>query len=156
MKEKVKESNLPVFEANLENPDLLRLETLLENAHPKLVGVDGEEVFLPESIYQILRQVTSLLAQGKGVTLVPQDHYLTSQEAANLLNISRPYLYTLLDNQEFPYILIGTHRRIKVEDILAYKAKRDRDRRQTLAELIEASQELGFYEAEASDSQEKE
>jgi excisionase family DNA binding protein len=156
MKEKVKESNLPVFEANLENPDLLRLETLLENAHPKLVGVDGEEVFLPESIYQILRQVTSLLAQGKGVTLVPQDHYLTSQEAANLLNISRPYLYTLLDNQEFPYILIGTHRRIKVEDVLAYKAKRDSDRRQTLAELIEASQELGFYEAEASDSQEKE
>ena len=46
MKEKVKESNLPVFETNLENTDLLRLEELLENAHPKLVGVDGEEVFL--------------------------------------------------------------------------------------------------------------
>ena len=155
MKEKVKESNLPVIEPNLENTDLLRLEELLENAHPKLVGVDGEEVFLPESIYQILRQVTSLLAQGKGVTLVPQDHYLTTQEAANLLNISRPYLYTLLDNQEIPYILIGTHRRIKVEDILAYKTKRDSDRRQTLAQLIEESQELGFYEVERAESQEK-
>ena len=102
-----------------------------------------------------MRQVTSLLAQGKGVTLVPQDHYLTTQEAANLLNISRPYLYTLLDNQEIPYILIGTHRRIKVEDILAYKTKRDSDRRQTLAQLIEESQELGFYEVERAESQEK-
>ena len=152
MKEKVKESNFPVFETSLENTDLLRLESLLENAHPKLVGVDGEEVILPESIYQILRQVTSLLTQGKGVTLVPQDHYLTTQEAANLLNISRPYLYTLLDHQKIPYLLIGTHRRIKVDDLLTYKATRDCARRQTLAELIEESQELGFYEDEVLDA----
>ncbi|MGK7871938.1 MAG: helix-turn-helix domain-containing protein [Xenococcaceae cyanobacterium] len=116
---------------------------------------DGEEIYLPESIYQILRQVTPLLAQGKGVTLVPQDHYLTTQEAANLLNISRPYLYTLLDKEEIPYTLIGTHRRIKVEDLLDYKTRRDSDRRKALNGLIEASQELGFYEAEKTDDREK-
>ncbi|MGK7875372.1 MAG: helix-turn-helix domain-containing protein [Xenococcaceae cyanobacterium] len=153
--EKIKEPNLPVFEADLENPALLRLETLLENAHPKLVGVDGEEIYLPESIYQILRQVTPLLAQGKGVTLVPQEHYLTTQEAANLLNISRPYLYTLLDKEEIPYTLIGTHRRIKVEDLLDYKARRGSDRRKALNSLIEASQELDFDAAEKTDDREK-
>ncbi len=156
MKETLKQSSLPIFEANLENGDLMGLETLLEKAHPKLVGVDGEEVLLPESLYQILRQVTSLLAQGKGVTIVAQDHYLTTSEAANLLNISRPYLYNLLDNQEIPYLLIGTHRRIKLEDILAYKAKRDSCRRQALAALVEESQQLGFYQAEDSNGQEKE
>lgn len=147
--EKIKTQNIPVFERDLGNKDLLRLETLLENAHPNLVGLDGEEIYLPESIYKILRQVTPLLAQGKGVTLVPSDHYLTTQEAAEILNISRPYLYTLLDKQEIPYTQIGTHRRIKVEDLLEYKAKRDSDRRQALCELIEASQELGFYEEKA-------
>ncbi|MBR8827107.1 MAG: helix-turn-helix domain-containing protein [Gomphosphaeria aponina SAG 52.96 = DSM 107014] len=145
--EKVK-TNLPFFEDHVENTDLLRLEALLENTHPQLVGVDGEEIYLPESIYQILREVTSLLAQGKGITLVPQDHYLTTQESANLLNISRTYLYTLLNQGKIPYKMIGTHRRIKIENLLEYKTQRDSDRRQALSELIEATQELGFYESE--------
>ncbi len=148
MKNKIQENNLPVFEDSFENQDLFRLEALLEKAHPKLVGLDGEEIYLPDSIYKILRQVTPLLAQGKGVTLVPQEHYLSTQESANLLNISRPYLYSLLDKGEIPFTMIGTHRRIKVEDLLEYKAKRDSSRRQALSNLIETSQELGFYELE--------
>ena len=148
----MKQSNIPVFEANLDSPDLLRLEALLEKAHTKLVGVDGEEIYLPESIYQILRQVIPLLAEGKGVTLIPQDHYLSSQESAKLLNISRPYLYNLLNKGEIPYTKIGTHKRIKIEDLLEYKAKRDVNRRKDLSELIETSQELGFYEPETLNS----
>jgi excisionase family DNA binding protein len=147
-----KESNIPVFEPNLDSPDLLRLEALLEKAHTKLVGVDGEEIYLPESIYQILRQVIPLLAEGKGVTLIHQEHYLSTQESANLLNISRPYLYTLLNQGQIPYILIGTHKRIKLEDLLEYKTKRDENRRKALNELIETSQELGFYEQETMTS----
>ena len=148
MKEKSKESYLPVFESETGKTNLMRLKNLLEKAHPKLVGIDGEEIYLPESIYQILRQGTPLLLQGKGVTLVPQEHYLTTQESANLLNISRPYLYTLLDRGEIPYTMIGTHKRIKIEDLLDYKRKRDGDRREALSELVTLSQELGFYEGE--------
>ena len=147
----MKESNLPVFESNVKDPDLLRLEALLQKAHPKLVGIDGEEIYLPESIYQILRQVTPLLLQGKGVNLVSQDHYLSTQESANLLNISRPHLYRLLDKGEIAYTMIGSHKRIKIEDLLEYKAKRDEDRRETLSDLIETSQDLGFYESETGD-----
>ncbi|AIE76161.1 helix-turn-helix domain-containing protein [Synechocystis sp. PCC 6714] len=113
-----------------------------------LVGMDGEEIYLPESLYQVLRQVTPLLAQGKGITLIPQKHYLTTQEAANLLNISRPYLYKLLDQEKIPFTKIGSHRRIKAEDILDYRQKRDGDRQIALTELIATSQELGFYQAE--------
>jgi len=151
MKEKIKESYPPVFEQNREKTDLMRLECLLEKAHPRLIGVDGEEIYLPESIYQILRQVTPLLLEGKGVTLVPQEHYLTTQESANLLNISRPYLYTLLEKGEIPYTMIGTHKRIKIEDLLEYKRKRDTNKREALSELISLSQELGFYDAETGD-----
>jgi excisionase family DNA binding protein len=111
--------------------------------------MDGEEMYLPESLYQVLRQVTPLLAQGKGVTLIPQEHYLTTQEVANLLNISRPYLYKLLDRGEIPFTQIGSHRRVKAEDVLSYRQKRDGDRQTALTELITTSQELGFYQAEA-------
>lgn len=142
-------ANVPVFESQLGSDDLLRLTKLLEQAHPKLVGMDGEEMYLPESLYQVLRQVTPLLAQGKGVTLIPQEHYLTTQEAANLLNISRPYLYKLLDRGEIPFTQIGSHRRVKAEDVLSYRQKRDGDRQTALTELIAVSQELGFYQAEA-------
>jgi excisionase family DNA binding protein len=141
-------TNSPVFESELSSDDLLRLTKLLEQANPKLVGMDGEEIYLPESLYQVLRQVTPLLAQGKGITLIPQEHYLTTQEAANLLNISRPYLYKLLDQEKIPFTKIGSHSRIKAEDILDYRQKRDGDRQIALTELIATSQELGFYQAE--------
>ena len=144
-------SNPAVFEANVQNSDLLRLEALLQKAHPKLVGIDGEEIYLPESIYQILQTVTSLLLKGKGITLVPQEHYLSTQEVANLLNISRPYLYRLLGKGEIAYTMVGTHKRIKVEDLLEYKSKRNSDRREALTNLIETSQDLGFYELEAGE-----
>lgn len=141
-------ANVPVFESQLGSDDLLRLTKLLEQAHPKLVGMDGEEMYLPESLYQVLQQVTPLLAQGKGVTLIPQEHYLTTQEAANLLNISRPYLYKLLDRGDIPFTKIGSHRRVKAEDVLGYRQQRDGDRQTALTELIATSQELGFYQTE--------
>ena len=142
-------ANTPVFESQLGSEDLLRLTQLLEKAHPKLVGMDGEEILLPESLYQVLLQVTPLLAQGKGVTLIPQEQFLTTQEAANILNISRPYLYKLLERGDIPFTKIGSHRRIKAENVLNYKQQRDIDRHQALTELTATSQELGFYQAEA-------
>jgi excisionase family DNA binding protein len=137
----------PVFVSELDTQSIKRLEMMLEQAHPKLVGMDGEEMPLPDSVYQVLRQVTHLMAAGRAISLVPYDHYLSSQEAAELLNVSRPYLYTLLDQAQIPFIKVGTHRRIRFEDLMAYKQRRDGQRRQSLGELAALSQELGFYEA---------
>lgn len=137
-----------VFAPETDTQTIQRLEVMLENAHPKLVGMDGEEIPLPDSIYQALRQVIHMMAAGQVISLVPYDHYLSSQEAADLLNVSRPYLYTLLEQGQIPYIKVGTHRRIQFEDLIKYKQQRDGQRRQALSELALMSQELGFYVAE--------
>lgn len=135
----------PVFALEPETPIIKRLDAMLEKAQPKLVGMDGEEILLPDSVYQALRQVIHTMAAGKVISLVPHDHYLSSQEAAEILNVSRPFLYTLLEQGQIPYTMVGTHRRIQVEDLIEYKHKRDSQRRQALSELVAASQELGFY-----------
>ena len=137
----------PVFAPELETQTIKRLEAVLDKAHPKLVGMDGEEIPLPDSVYQALRQVVHMMAAGRVISLVPHDHYLSSQEVAEILNVSRPFLYTLLNEGQIPYTMIGTHRRIQVEDLMEYKRKRDQTRRQALSELVAVSQDLGFYEA---------
>jgi excisionase family DNA binding protein len=135
----------PIFAAEQDIQSLKRLEELLNQVHPMLVGPAGEEILLPESVYQILRQVTHLMAEGKAISLVPRDHYLSSQEAADLLNVSRPHLYTLLDQKQIPFIKVGSHRRIRFEDLMLYKRNRDSQRHQSLSTLTALSQELGFY-----------
>jgi len=147
MSKSIKLPNL-VFAPESDTQAIHRLEVMLEQTHPKLVGMDGEEILLPDSIYQALRQVIHMMAAGQVISLVPYEHYLSSQEAADLLNISRPYLYTLLEQGEIPYIKVGTHRRIQFEDLIQYKQQRDGQRRQALSELATFSQELGFYVVE--------
>ena len=137
----------PVFAPEPETQIIKRLEAVLDKAHPKLIGMDGEEIPLPDSVYQALRQVVHMMAAGRVISLVPHDHYLSSQEAAEILNVSRPFLYTLLNEGQISYTMIGTHRRIQVEDLMEYKRKRDQTRRQALSELVAVSQDLGFYEA---------
>jgi excisionase family DNA binding protein len=141
----------PIFASEQDIQTLKRLEELLTQDHPMLVGRAGEEILLPESVYQVLRQVTHFMAEGKAISLIPHDHYLSSQEAANLLNVSRPYLYTLLDQHQIPFIKVGSHRRIRFEDLMLYKQNRDNQRHQSLGALTALSQELGFYELANSD-----
>ncbi len=145
-----KSINLPasVFAPESDTQAIHDLESMLSKAHPKLIGVDGEEISLPDSVYQILQQVIHMMASGQAISLLPYDHYLSSQEAADLLNVSRPYLYTLLDKELIPFIKVGTHRRIRLEDLMTYKRQRDGQRRQALRELATMSQDLGFYDVE--------
>ncbi len=145
----------PIFESDSEGNNIAEVQRLLARSHAKLVGSDGQEIYLPESLYELLRQVTHVLSQGKGVTIVQSDRYLTTQEAANMLNVSRPYLYTLLDKGEIEFSQVGTHRRIQVEEIIRYKNQRDKQRRKALEELVDYSCELGFYEDENDSSSAK-
>ena len=146
MSKNLSERSTAVFAPEPDTQAIQNLESMLAKAHPKLVGVDGEEIPLPDAVYQVLQQVVHMMASGQAVSLLPYDHYLTSQEAADLLNVSRPYLYTLLDKQLIPFIKVGTHRRIRLEDLMAYKRQRDGQRRQALSELATLSQDMGFYD----------
>lgn len=122
-----------------------------ENSHPKLVGSSGEEISLPESFYAVLRDVVSIMASGQAIHLVPENGELTTQEAANFLNMSRPSLIKLLNEGTIPHSKVGTHRRIRFRDLIAFKEQRDAERRSTLREFTEFLQEEGFYDYDVDD-----
>jgi excisionase family DNA binding protein len=109
---------------------------------PYLLGPDGERIELPDSAFEALKLVIETLARGRSITLVPHGKELTSQEAADMLNVSRPHLIKLLDRGELPFHRVGTHRRIKIEHVLAYRERRDAERDAALSELTRLSEEL--------------
>lgn len=111
---------------------------------PMLLGMSGEKVELPESVFLLLCQIVPHLMAGHAVSLVSVHQELTTQEAADLLNVSRPFLIGLLERGEIPYIHVGKHRRIRFGDLLAYKERRDAARRQHLDRLTRLSQEYGL------------
>jgi excisionase family DNA binding protein len=91
----------------------------------------------------MLAQVLSMLADGQGVQIMPDRAMLTTQQAADALNVSRPYLIGLLDRDKIPYEMVGTHRRIAFADLMAYKRRDDQQRRAALDELTALAEELG-------------
>lgn len=108
----------------------------------RLVSPDGVEVEIPASAFAALQAIVRDLAQGRTITLIPHDRELTTKEAADILNVSRPFLVKLLDRGDLPYHRVGTHRRLRVEDVLAYRELRAKRRREKLRELTELSEQL--------------
>jgi len=139
-----------IFATDKEVETIKHLDSILSSDifPAKLVGTDGKEISLPDAVYSIMRQAVHLMASGQAVSLVPLERELTSQQAADILNVSRPFLIKLLDQGEIPYIKVGSHRRIQFQDLMAYKQQRGLKRRQSLQELTQFSQDEGFYEAE--------
>jgi excisionase family DNA binding protein len=114
----------------------------------KLVGPDGESIAIPESVFYLLERVVEVMARGDAITVVPVGKEVTTQQAANLLNVSRQYLVRLLDEGRIKFSKTGKHRRLRVEDVLRFKEQRDKDRRAGLRELSRMTQELGGYDGE--------
>lgn len=112
----------------------------------KLIEPDGiqELVEIPATAYRLLVDILTQMAQGNAVTLIPVHAELTTQEAANLLNVSRPFLIKLLESGEIPYRTVGKHRRICCQDVMDYKQKIDLARSQALDKLVAQAQELGL------------
>jgi len=101
---------------------------------------------IPSVAYELLIDILSQLSQGNAVTLVPVKAELSTQQAANLLNVSRPYLIKLLESGEIPYFKVGKHRRILAKDLYEYKAESDEKRSQSLDELTALTEELDLYQ----------
>jgi len=107
-----------------------------------LNGRSLEGVKLPESAVRILIAGLAEIGKGNAVRLVPQHAELTTQEAAEILNLSRPYVVRLIDDGKIPSHKVGTHRRVRIDDVLAYKKTSDADRLDALKNLVEEAQEL--------------
>jgi excisionase family DNA binding protein len=111
----------------------------------RLLSVDGVPVEVPTSVREVLVRVVRELAEGNAVTVLPVHAELTTQEAADLLNVSRPYLIGLLDDHVLPCTrTAGQHRRLRLADVLAYKRIRDAERRAALDEMSEEAERLGL------------
>ncbi len=106
---------------------------------------DGEaQVVLPRRAAQMLVELLAQMANGNAVTIVPVHAQLTTQQAAELLNVSRPFLVKLLESGDMKHEMVGTHRRLRAEDVFAYRRKRAERSQRALTELSALDQELGI------------
>jgi excisionase family DNA binding protein len=101
-----------------------------------------EPLVLPAAAVRLLGALLTELAKGNAVTLMPHHAELTTQEAADLLNVSRPFLVSLLESGQLPFHKVGTHRRVRFSDLMTYKRRRDAESEEALRELAAISQEL--------------
>jgi excisionase family DNA binding protein len=107
-------------------------------------GEQAETVAVPASALHLLMHVLTEMAQGNAVTLIPVHAELTTQQAADLLNVSRPFLVSLLESGQLPFRKVGTHRRVLFRDVMAYKQKNNAERLKVLKELTAQAQELNM------------
>ncbi|ODT13558.1 MAG: DNA-binding protein [Mesorhizobium sp. SCN 65-12] len=109
------------------------------------VQVDGGETLrLPKAVSELLYHLLTEMAQGNAVTLFPIHAELTTQEAADYLNVSRPYLVRLLEGGKLKFHMVGTHRRVKFKDLEAFRKAADDERQRAMDELAAQAQELGM------------
>ncbi len=113
----------------------------------KLLVEDGdgdEELIVPRAAVEMLARILAHMGAGQGVSIVPANAELTTQQAADLLNVSRPFLIGLLQAGEIEYRTVGTHRRVKMSSLTDYLRRDNENRRKAADELTTLSQELGL------------
>lgn len=119
-----------------ETSSLQGLLAVLELDEPaKVVSRDGTQVVLPSEVLEALRDVVVAMANGQAISVAPHDTVLTTQQAAELLGISRPTLVRLLETGEISFTKPGRHRRVYLADLIEYQRRASRTRRETLDEM---------------------
>ena len=115
-----------------------------EESGGAVLRVRDREVALPPPIAEALVGVLTDIAEGRAVSVASSGEELTTSEAADLLNVSRPHLVKLLEEGEIPFHKVGTHRRVHREDVLEYKARRREEAEEAMQNLTDQAQELGL------------
>jgi excisionase family DNA binding protein len=111
-----------------------------------LSAPNQQPIPMPGSLVLVLRQILGFMSQGKEVAVTPILRELTTQGAADLLGVSRPFLIELLNKQEIPFHLVGTHRRVYLQDLLRYRDHRDKQRKEILNRMAREAVENGDYD----------
>lgn len=108
------------------------------------IRMRDQVIELPRRALEIFGEVLKKMADGEAVMLIPFHKELTTQEAADILGVSRPYVVKLLDEGEIPYRKLRRHRRIRFQDLMDYKERSDQDVQEALTALVAEAQELGM------------
>lgn len=131
-----------------ESSRLLATHVDPDRSSVELRVVEGEEsaetLSVPTSALRMFVHLLAEMAQGRAVTLIPTHAELSTQQAADLLNVSRPYVVKLLDEGKLPSRLVGKYRRVRFDDLMAYKKKDDEARAKVLDQLTAEAQDLGL------------
>lgn len=129
-----------------ERQELSNLVDNLSGLGKIAIVADGQEIEMPSIVSIALMEVIKTLNKGNSITLIPMDKELTTQQAADILNVSRPYFIKLLENGIIPFKKTGTHRKILMQDLMKYREQRAETRKSKIEELSVLSQELGLYD----------
>jgi excisionase family DNA binding protein len=138
----IKTSHLTLTDINMAQQSSDFLNKISESSSVYFVGIKNDRVPLPPSAVKLLVEIMNQMAQGHTLTVVPQKDYITTQESADLLNVSRPFFVKLLESGKIPYKKVGNRRRILSEDVLKYKNNIQKKRVHVLQELVDQAQEL--------------
>lgn len=123
--------------ARLAGRDRVRVEAVAE-------GEAAQTFILPAPAVRLLTDMMALLAQGQTVAVFPHDAELTTQQAADMLNVSRPHLVKLIEQGAIPFRMVGTHRRVRLDDLTAYRAASEERQREAAEALVREAQALGL------------
>ena len=125
---------------------IIELVQKITNNEKVIIAKDGQSIEVPNYVSKILYEILSILSKGGSMTVIPMEKELTTQQAADILNVCRPYLVKLLENDEIPYHKVGSHRKVLMRDLIAYKESITTNRKKQLLDLVSLSQELGLYD----------
>lgn len=129
-------------------PQVRRLVTsFAKRTEPVTVQVSDHDVVslhLPAKLFGVLQTILDLMAKGKAFSLIPANAELTTQEAADMLNVSRPYIVKLLKEGALSYKEVGTHRRILLEDLITFSKEMKKKRKEGLEDLTRLGQKYNM------------
>lgn len=131
------------------DPDVLEaVERALETTGadlPQLVGPDGAEAEIPERIQALLVSIMKHLRAGNAISVVPLHAELTTMQAAEMLNVSRPYLIKQIEAGELAHHMVGSHRRLRLTDVLSYRERLQAQAAEALDTMTAEAEEFGLY-----------
>ena len=122
------------------------LRRLIQSGDAKLVGPDGRQIAIPQPLHDLLLVILRNLQSGNAISIVPEHRQLTTQRAANILGVSRPFLVGLVEAGKIPFHMVGRHRRIYLSDLLDYKRRRDAARHEAINNMARSEMEAGTYD----------
>jgi excisionase family DNA binding protein len=136
----------PITLPDTEQQQVQALEILLRSGVPVLVSPGGERIELPGTVFEVLRTAVGFMSHGQTITLVPDNQVITTQRAADILGMSRPFFIKQLEGGLMAHHRVGNQRRIYLRDVLEFAKKRDKERLSALDLLARDAFEAGLYE----------